>query len=163
MQGTVVRVKSRRICYRFPWGFPDKCGAMFQQTPGESDTKPGEIRQFIVNLAVYSQNEKTHENWRKLTYRDISWHILTKTDRNWQNLIFPISHVVSLRQQARERGTADPVSEACTGGTPNRFQQQTKNYTIMAKALVMRRQLVSERYQRHHQGRSEQHQIRAGE
>lgn len=24
------------VCIRFPWGFPNKCGAMFWQTPGDS-------------------------------------------------------------------------------------------------------------------------------
>ena len=25
------------VCVQFPWGFPDKCGATFQQTPEDSD------------------------------------------------------------------------------------------------------------------------------
>ncbi len=38
--GTGIRIKNHRICVRFPWGLPDRCGAMFRKSPGQSDTNP---------------------------------------------------------------------------------------------------------------------------
>ena len=40
LEETVVRIKTRRICCRIPWGFPDKCGATFRKAPGELNTNP---------------------------------------------------------------------------------------------------------------------------
>ncbi|WP_300901163.1 hypothetical protein [uncultured Bacteroides sp.] len=42
--GAAVRIKSRRICRRIPWGLPERCPAFVRKTPRESDTKPRAIR-----------------------------------------------------------------------------------------------------------------------
>ncbi len=38
--GTGIQIKNHRICVRFPWGLPDRCGAMFRKSPGQSNKNP---------------------------------------------------------------------------------------------------------------------------
>ena len=40
LEEAVVRIKTRRICCRIPWGFPELCPAFIRKTPEESNTNP---------------------------------------------------------------------------------------------------------------------------
>ena len=59
LEETVVRIKTRRICCRIPWGFPDKCGATFRKAPGELNTNPRGIGHKVRNNPTIWNSELT--------------------------------------------------------------------------------------------------------
>ena len=70
-KNAVVRIKSRRICCRIPWGLSECCPAFVRKTPGESDTKSGAIRQ--LNIQSERRGEGVIESYSGINgnYRPI--------------------------------------------------------------------------------------------
>ena len=77
LEETVVRIKTRRICCRIPWGFPDKCGATFRQTPGDSEANAAAFQLLPVAIGVTdgSMTCRSNSGSRLCGFFEVAGHV----------------------------------------------------------------------------------------